>query len=177
MRSVVVGILLLLIAVPAAAQISMDRVVIGSGGGTMSNGPLRLDLTIGQPAAGVALSGTLEGDFGFWWQVPSSLVAVDKGQAPPVQYTLSQNAPNPFHSSTVINYAIPAGPQVPVFIGVFSVQGGLLRTLVNSSHGPGQYQVPWDGRRDDGIRLAAGLYFLQIKAGPFQRMRKTVLLP
>lgn len=163
------------IAGEAGAQITLDRVVIGSPGGTMSNGPLRMDLTIGQTAAGVGQSGSLEGDLGFWWEVPASLVAVERA-TPPARFDLDQNAPNPFASSTTIRYAIPAGQHVPVFVGVYNLQGALVKTLVSSRRDPGEYRLSWDGRGDDGTNLSAGIYFVRIHAGSFQRTRKLALL-
>jgi len=176
MRAAFLACLLLPFLVsPATSQITMDRVAISSGGGTVSNGPLRMDLSIGQSVIGTSQTGAIEGDFGFWWQVPNSLVAVGNDKLP-AEFAVSQNAPNPFSGSTTIRYAIPAGQHVPVFVGIFNLQGALIRTLINSRQGPGEYALTWNGSSGSGDRLAAGVYFVRIHAGPFQRMRKLVML-
>jgi hypothetical protein len=141
----------------------------------MTGGSLRLDLTVGQPIGGSSQSGAEEGDLGFWWQVPNTLLAVDH-DALPTRFALEQSAPNPFASSTSISYAIPAGQHVPVFIGVYNLQGGLAKTLVDRPHDPGRFHVSWDGTADNGSRLHAGVYFVRIQAGPFARATRVVVL-
>lgn len=173
MRYTAVLCLSLALAGPANAQITMDRVVIGTPGGTMSNGSIRMDLTIGQPVIGSALGGTTKADLGFWWQVTSITTGVK--DVIPTAFALRQNTPNPFSTRTTITYAIPRGP-VPVFLGIFNVQGGLVRTLVQESRSPGTFTVTWDGRDDNGRYVQAGVYFTKFTAGSFQRTAKTVML-
>jgi len=165
---------LILAASAASAQITMDRVVVSAGGGTMSNGPLQMDLTIGQPVVGSSQDRPTKGDFGFWWQVVPITTEVDHDEIP-MDFALRQNTPNPFSTHTTITYALPRGP-MPVFIGIFNLQGGLVRTLVQESQSAGTFTVSWDGRDDNGLYLAAGVYFTKIRAGSYQRTAKTVML-
>ncbi len=158
----------------ATAQITLDRVVISSGGGTLTNGPIQMDLTVGQPVIGSGLGGTTKADLGFWWEVVPVLTGIGE-QAPPTAFALHQNAPNPFSTRTSITFAIARGP-VPVAIGIYNLQGALVRTLVRESKSPGTYTVAWDGRDDNGHYLGAGVYFTKINAGSFQRSAKTVIL-
>ncbi len=167
--------LLLLLIVPssASAQITLDKVVIGTPGGTMSSGSIQMDLTLSQPVVGPILGGTTKGDLGFWWQVSSITTSVK--DAIPTQFALRQNTPNPFSTRTSITYAIPRGP-VPVFLGIFNVQGGLVRTLIHESQSPGTFTVTWDGRDDNGQYVKTGVYFTKFSAGSYQRTAKTVML-
>ena len=140
----------------------------------MSNGPIRMDLTLGQPIAGSSVGASTAADLGFWWQVSTSTTGIGANVIP-TAFALRQNAPNPFWTRTSITYAIPRGP-VPVFIGVFNLQGALVRTLVHESKSPGTFTVTWDGRDDGGRYLAAGVYFTKFQAGTFQRTAKAVML-
>ena len=175
MRPILLSAVILVLAVPSAgAQITLDRVVVGTPGGTLSNGSIQMDLTLGQAVVGSNLGDTMRSDLGFWWQVTPVTTGVDR-DAIPTQYALHQNKPNPFSIRTSIAYAIPHGP-VPVFIGIFNLQGGLVRTLVRESQPPGTYAVSWDGRDDNGRYLAAGVYFTRFRAGTYQQTAKTVML-
>jgi len=167
---------LILLGGIASAKITLDRVVVGSAGGTMTNGPIQMDLTLGQPAIGSGRGGegVPRADLGFWWQVVPVLTGVGESVVP-TAFALQQNTPNPFSIRTSITYAIPQGP-VPVAIGVYNLQGVLVRMLVRESKSPGTYAITWDGRDDNGRRLEAGVYFTKISAGSFQRTAKTVIL-
>lgn len=164
----------LLLAVPASAQITLDRVVVGTPGATLSNGPMQMNLTLGQTAVGPTLGGTIKTDLGFWWQVVSITTDVNHNVIP-TEFALHGTAPNPFSTRTQITYAIPRGP-VPVFLGIFNLQGGLVRTLVSESQSPGTFTVTWDGCDAHGQYLPAGVYFTKFTAGTFQRTAKTVML-
>jgi hypothetical protein len=168
------SVVICLLVTTANAQVTMDRVVIGSGGGTMTNGPLQMDLTIGHLAGGSLVGASAQGDLGFWWQVVPITTNVGPG-AIPTEFALHQATPNPFSTRTSITYAIPRGP-VPVFIGIFNLQGGLVRTLVQESQSPGTFTVTWDGRDANGLYAQAGVYFTKLRAGSFQRTAKTIML-
>lgn len=167
--------LLSVVAVPAVAQIQMDRVVVGTAGGRLTNGAVQLDLTVGQVAVGEAILGPQAAQVGFWWQVSTSTVSVD----PPgtsTKFALGQLAPNPFVTQTTIRYAIPSEHVGPVFLGVYDVRGSLVKVLKNEAHAPGNYAVTWNGQMESGGQVSAGVYFITIKAGSFNQTRKTLVL-
>jgi hypothetical protein len=95
---------------------------------------------------------------------------------------LSQNYPNPFHSSTLIRYSIPTQSQVhsafikdnkiPVRITVSNVAGRHLETLVNGYQNPGTYQVVWNGSKE---RFSSGIYFYRLEVGDVILTRKMTL--
>lgn len=95
------------------------------------------------------------------------------GDAPPA-LVLQPNFPNPFNPSTTIEYAIPARGRVS--LRVFAVNGALVRTLVDGVEGAGSRRVMWDGRDEDGLRVASGVYVLRIEAAGSSQSRKMVLL-
>ena len=80
----------------------------------------------------------------------------------PDTYTLNQNYPNPFSSSTTITYDMPETQKV--MIRIFDIKGRLIRTLANEDQNAGYKTVIWDGKNDDGDQVSAGIYFYQMHA-------------
>jgi hypothetical protein len=113
--------------------------------------------------------------------VPVSLVVHEatgvRGPAavPPLAYKLHLSAPNPFRSSTTIRYEVPGS--VEARLDVYDVSGRLVRMLL---HGdpvqPGLHQVTWDGRDEEGRRVATGVYFYRLRAGSFTRTGRMVVI-
>jgi predicted CXXCH cytochrome family protein len=104
---------------------------------------------------------------------PSTGVEPVEGLLPRV-YELGQNYPNPFNPSTVITFALPERGQVR--LSVYSIDGKLVNTLVNTEMQQGTYRVPWNGVDMSGARASSGLYFYRIEAGTFTAVRKMLLL-
>jgi hypothetical protein len=95
-------------------------------------------------------------------------VLVDKLNAIPAEYSLTQNFPNPFNPATTIKYSLPVGSQVS--LKVYNVVGQEVLTMVNSFQGTGSYSV-----RFDASNLASGLYLYRLSAGNYTQV-KTMLL-
>jgi hypothetical protein len=85
------------------------------------------------------------------------------------------NYPNPFNPSTSVSYAVPrAGP---VDLAVFDASGRLVRTLIEAvSHDAGRHSVPWDGRDENGMEVATGVYFARLTVDSQSALGKMVLL-
>ena len=102
----------------------------------------------------------------------------DSGPELPKSFGLHQNYPNPFNPETVIQFDIPtkAGSGVEVELKIYNILGKLVYTLVDDSKRPGRYTVIWNGRYENGLRAASGVYLFQLKAGDFVKVRKMLLL-
>lgn len=88
---------------------------------------------------------------------------------------LFQNQPNPFSPETMIAFDIPhAGP---VSLRIYHANGRLVRTLVNEARDTGRHSVRWDGLDDSGVKVAAGVYFYQLRSAGVEESRRMVLLP
>jgi len=87
----------------------------------------------------------------------------------PVNYNISQNYPNPFNPSTKIKYSIPQSSNV--VIKVFDILGNEIEKLVNEEKPAGIYELMWNAER-----LPSGVYFYQLKAGPFVETKKMVFM-
>ena len=84
--------------------------------------------------------------------------------------------PNPFGASTTIAYAIPGSKPQRARVVVLDAGGRSIRTLVDATQQPDQYQVTWDGQDDLGHRVASGAYFVRMDvAGEHASIPVTVL--
>jgi hypothetical protein len=93
----------------------------------------------------------------------------DDQSAVPSEFSLSPAHPNPFNSSTTIEYALPR--ESDVTIEIYDILGRRVETLVQGQQQAGYHQVVWDA----GSR-SSGLYFYRVEAGKYTETRKMVLL-
>lgn len=176
MKSLLVFLVLCSVfAVVAQATPVLDQVIIGQGGGQMRNGNLVMDITIGEPIIGSAVNVPVSLDYGYWWHILTVNAGVGD-QALPLAYAMHSPAPNPFSQRTAIEFAIPQGKQVPVFVGIYDLNGRLVRTLVQETKWTGKYTVIWNGSHDNGSYVGAGIYFAKIHAETFNATHKVVML-
>lgn len=87
---------------------------------------------------------------------------------------LSQNYPNPFNPMTEIAYQIPVTTHVQ--LNVYSIDGRLVKELVNTSQEPGFYQESWDGSDENGQAVTSGTYMYQLRVNDEVITKKMVLL-
>ena len=92
----------------------------------------------------------------------------------PVSYALSQNYPNPFNSSTRISYDVSVAGHV--MVNIYSIEGRLVRTLVNGNVNPGTHHVTWNGLNNTGSAVSTGVYLYNLQVADFQAVRKMVYL-
>ena len=82
-------------------------------------------------------------------------------------------APNPFRSSTGVDYVVHQPTRLVV--DVYNASGARVRSLVDRMvTGPGS--VTWDGRLRSGEPAATGIYFIRFELGGVRETRKAVLL-
>jgi len=92
----------------------------------------------------------------------------------PQDFTLSQNYPNPFNPITYINYSVPNYDFIT--IDIINISGQIIKTIVQSSHQPGNYEIMWDGTNQTGYSVPSGIYFYKLDADEFISVKKLVLL-
>ena len=111
-------------------------------------------------------------------ELVQSSVSIVQFQPVPDKYELYPNYPNPFNSSTIIEYAIPEKSNVSVEI--YDLRGYKVRNLVDSPHEAHYYRRLWDARDDNGRLVASGLYFMRIVAvgetRTFTKTKKMVMI-
>lgn len=98
---------------------------------------------------------------------------VGTGAIPAVAF-LSQNAPNPFAGGTTIRFGVPKEGQVE--LGIYTVQGQLLKRLVSGVMTAGEHAALWDGRNEAGARVPAGVYFYSLRTGSAKLDRRLIAL-
>jgi hypothetical protein len=89
--------------------------------------------------------------------------------------SLFQNRPNPFSPETRIAFDLRQAGRVD--LGIYSVDGRLIRTLVGEERAAGAYEVSWDGRDAEGQKVVGGVYFYKLAAPGIAEGRSMILLP
>ena len=72
-------------------------------------------------------------------------------------------SPNPFHSSAFISFELSEPGYTS--IEVYDLSGRIVSTLESSELATGEHSVQWNGRRQNGEPVSAGLYFCRIQSG------------
>jgi hypothetical protein len=87
----------------------------------------------------------------------------------PYRAFLHPNYPNPFNSSTTIEYGLPEAGRVR--IDIYDLLGRMVETLIDEEMQAGRHQAVWDASR-----YSSGVYFYRIEAGDFADTRRMVYL-
>ena len=139
------------------------------------------EMFLGEPARTIELSGTLKGtfyldDIRLVPQAAPQPTAVEEERtaALPQSFTLAQNFPNPFNSSTVIRFALPASGEVE--LAVFNLAGQRVARLAEGVREAGSYTLRWDGQDEGGRELASGVYLYRLRSGEQLETRKLALV-
>ncbi|MDE3058557.1 MAG: T9SS type A sorting domain-containing protein, partial [Bacteroidota bacterium] len=92
----------------------------------------------------------------------------------PLAFSLEQNFPNPFNPTTTIHYTL--GHSSHVVLEIYNVLGQQVRRLVEADQPIGTYSAEWDGKNDNGITAASGVYFYRIRTQKFSDVKRMVLI-
>jgi hypothetical protein len=105
---------------------------------------------------------------------PQYLVLQYVGETQPVTFTLHQNFPNPFNSTTTISFTL--AEKTLTTLSIYNIEGKLVKTLINYILEEGFKQTTWDGTNSLGSSVSSGVFFYRLKAGGKVLTRKMVLL-
>ena len=92
----------------------------------------------------------------------------------PVEFSLSQNYPNPCNPSTEISFSLPHAGETELVI--YDVLGRQVSRLVDGYRSSGHYTVMWTGSDDRGRPVASGVYLYVLRSGGLTASRKLLLL-
>ena len=84
-------------------------------------------------------------------------------------YDLSQNFPNPFNPTTIINYQLPQTGHVT--LKVYDILGKEVATLINEQKNQGRYSVNFNASN-----LASGVYIYRIKVNDYVSSKKMLMI-
>jgi subtilisin-like proprotein convertase family protein len=130
------------------------------------DGPGDLDDYIGHNAYGdwVMHVYTFAGGFPFTWEswaveIEGDVVGIDRATLP-LQTGLNDAYPNPFNSTTILNYSLASRADVSFMI--YDVGGRLVREFENKNLEAGKHKLKWDGTDSNGEPVASGMYFARM---------------
>ena len=84
------------------------------------------------------------------------------GTSRPIAASLT-TYPNPFYlgrEPATVRYEV--GQSADVQLTLYDVRGRKVRTLADGIHSQGTFTTTWDGRDDQGRRVASGVYFCRL---------------
>ena len=91
------------------------------------------------------------------------------------EFKLFPSYPNPFNSSTTINFNLPKESTVNLVI--IDLLGRKVRTILDDEiKNMGSYQVKWHGYNDSGSLVPSGIYLIHFTSESFSKHFKTVLI-
>jgi len=92
----------------------------------------------------------------------------------PTVTSLNGNYPNPFNPETTIRFSLAREDRVS--IDIYSINGQLVRSLVNGGYSVGNHQTVWNGRDNLGRTVGSGVYFYRMTTSEYTATRKMLLL-
>jgi serine protease len=109
----------------------------------------------------------------FWNDLVTGFT-MDDNQEIAYTFKLFQNYPNPFNPATTIEFSIPHNDQVKM--NIYNLAGQQVRSLLNEKKSAGRYKITWDGKNNEGVQVASGVYIYQLKTGENIASGKMILL-
>jgi len=108
-------------------------------------------------------------------------VGIEEELTVPKSFSLSQNCPNPFNPTTMIEYNIPLKPPSKggnnvVHLKIYDILGNEVATLVNEEQPPGEYSVKFNVETLHATSLPNGIYFYRLSQGNNTIIKKMLLI-
>jgi hypothetical protein len=93
----------------------------------------------------------------------------------PDDYVLYDAYPNPFNPSTMIEFKLPLAKDISLI--VYNMRGQeVVRLADNSSYGPGNHRLVWNGLDAAGNPVATGVYIYTLRYGNFHQSKRVTFL-
>jgi hypothetical protein len=91
-----------------------------------------------------------------------------------VRIQMAPPRPDPMSVGSLLRFRLASADRVS--LRVHDVIGRTVRTLVDSGLEPGEHSAYWNGRTEDGAQAAAGVYYVRLRSGSEQAVRKLVVI-
>ena len=121
-----------------------------------------------------AVSGDLYETGSYRLRLWDGMTPVEDGPPAIDRTRLTSVQPNPFNPRTTIAFELAR--ESAVELGIYDVQGALVRRLVQATLPSGPHEAVWDGNDGRGQRMASDVYLVRLRADGADQMRKLVLL-
>jgi len=92
----------------------------------------------------------------------------------PNQFSMLENYPNPFNSTTTIRFTLQN--QSEVKLAIFNSNGKLIRMVLDGTYKAGSTEVVWDGAGENGVDVCSGVYLYTLQAGSVLKTGKALLI-
>ena len=99
---------------------------------------------------------------GYIYRFKPTVTSVPAQPELPGSAILYPNYPNPFNPATTLSFSLHRAARVR--LEIYSIQGALIKVLVDKPLSAGFYEVEWNGTTNEGQHVPSGLYlaFLRI---------------
>ncbi|MFC1493267.1 T9SS type A sorting domain-containing protein [candidate division KSB1 bacterium] len=92
----------------------------------------------------------------------------------PVGFRLRGNFPNPFNSSTLIEFSLEENAYAS--IRIYSILGQLVKTINEREFVRGINRVRWDGKTDNGSHVSSGVYLCRLTVNGVSQTRRMTII-
>jgi flagellar hook assembly protein FlgD len=106
--------------------------------------------------------------------IDSTTTINNSGFTFPEKFQLHQNYPDPFNSTTMINYQLLQASKVN--LDIYSLMGQELETLLNYWQNSGEHSLTWNATDHHGNPVSSGMYFCHLQTDDMTPQRKMVLV-
>ncbi|MBN2544095.1 T9SS type A sorting domain-containing protein [bacterium] len=100
--------------------------------------------------------------------------SMNKGNQKGKNKMTGSNYPNPFNPETTIEFTMYENAYATV--GIYDIQGKLVRTLFKGDKGTGTHSITWNGKDENGNKVPSGTYFYKVQAGDELIAKQIILL-
>lgn len=135
--------------------------------------PEDFHLCADSPALGAGMGGADIGAFGEGCG-PCGPQSVDTSGSALRTIMRLRSQPNPFQPATTLSFELSSPGHV--VMRIYDAGGRMVRTLVAGRLAAGSHRIGWDGMADNGARLSAGAYLVDLRMDGIQVARKVTLL-
>jgi flagellar hook assembly protein FlgD len=92
------------------------------------------------------------------------------------ELSISQGYPNPFNATVNFDYSVPIGFTNKIDISIYNILGKRVCILLSEINEPGPHSIQWDGNDLNNRAVASGIYYIKLKGGGHQIIRKVLLV-
>jgi len=99
--------------------------------------------------------------------IPEEIEKIEK-------FTLNDNYPNPFNSSTEIRFYVPISSRIN--LSIYNLTGNLIKKILDFNLPKGVHQITWDGTDNNGNYISSGLYIYRLSTANISLQKKLLFI-